>query len=313
MLLSRDDPTSRELDYTITVTNDGPGVAEDVVVTDDLDVDVAFDDSVMIDGVAADPTAFAYDSGTHSLTVDLGDLASGASKTITFQVLVAWTPTDQDFWMASGGDGTAAWPADTSACDVNNFVAVDSTTDDPDADDNTWWEPTGVDMSGIVPFIKIDKTTQGWNDVFGDGVEVRTGEEVMWRYVVEIDTEFSNPGELSLYNIVVTDDQGVTPGTCRVTPTLTARWARTRSGRSKPLARPPRVSTRTSGPPEAATIRTRSLLTRPTPTRPATPAAPRALSIVRRRPGLGRHLRRRRRGPHRPTGGLALHRPDRHR
>jgi uncharacterized repeat protein (TIGR01451 family) len=85
------------VEYTITVENTGSQTAEAVVVTDTLDpVLVALvggatgtvngaactvDDTVTTDGCS-------YDSGTNTVTFQLGDIASGGTGTATFQVTV---------------------------------------------------------------------------------------------------------------------------------------------------------------------------------------------------------------------------------
>lgn len=56
-----------------------------------------------------------------------------------------------------------------------------------------------------LPLIAIDKTTQGWNGtatVWADGVIIKTGNTVKWRYAV------TNPGTLPLTNVIVKDDNG---------------------------------------------------------------------------------------------------------
>lgn len=52
------------------------------------------------------------------------------------------------------------------------------------------------------PMINIDKTTKGYDNTFGDGVNVEAGEAVTWKYIV------TNPGNVPLSNIIVRDDNG---------------------------------------------------------------------------------------------------------
>ena len=74
-----DDPVviGSEFDYTITVKNVGPAVAENVVVVDDLPPDVSF--------VSAVPTP---DGGPYRIVWNLGDMQPGEQKVITLTVYV---------------------------------------------------------------------------------------------------------------------------------------------------------------------------------------------------------------------------------
>lgn len=76
------------LTYTITVDNKAALTYESVVVTDALNGDLVtfVTGSVTIDGVAAGESEFSYNEQTNTLTVNLGDVATGSTKTITFQV-----------------------------------------------------------------------------------------------------------------------------------------------------------------------------------------------------------------------------------
>jgi uncharacterized repeat protein (TIGR01451 family) len=75
-------PTGSTLTYTISVTNNGPDPATNVVVNDDLPSGLQF--------VSAVPTQGSC-SGTDPFTCSLGTLASGATATITLQALVTAT------------------------------------------------------------------------------------------------------------------------------------------------------------------------------------------------------------------------------
>lgn len=73
------------LTYTITINNTTGETLSNVVFTDALDTSlVNFNTSygVQVDGTAS--TSFTYTSGT--LTINLDNIATGTTKTITFQV-----------------------------------------------------------------------------------------------------------------------------------------------------------------------------------------------------------------------------------
>ena len=111
----------QRITYTITVTNNGPGTAEDVVITDPVP--------------AASEIEEILDGGTQSggiVTWNLGTLTAGESVSVGLVVLVD-----------VNHDG-----------DVTNTATVDSSTPDPDPSDNsataiTTDDPAGVDLSLI--------------------------------------------------------------------------------------------------------------------------------------------------------------------
>lgn len=89
--LTRQDGTRRvgdTLQYTITAKNAGPAksVWANVIVEDVLPIEVDYvANSVKIDGVAAGAAA-TYAAG--KLTVNLGNIASGITKTVTFEAII---------------------------------------------------------------------------------------------------------------------------------------------------------------------------------------------------------------------------------
>lgn len=78
------------IEYTIVAKNDGaPSSVWPCVVTDELHAGLTFTaGSVRIDGVAATGTQFSYNAANHMLTVNLGNIAGGGTKTITFRVTI---------------------------------------------------------------------------------------------------------------------------------------------------------------------------------------------------------------------------------
>jgi len=101
--------TGSTITYTITVTNNGPDAAENVVVTDDLQAGLQLVSATPSQGTcnAADP-----------VSCSLGTINDGASATITLLVLVTAT------------SGT-----------ISNTASVDATTDDGAPGNNTTSTP----------------------------------------------------------------------------------------------------------------------------------------------------------------------------
>jgi uncharacterized repeat protein (TIGR01451 family) len=97
--------TGNTINYTITVTNNGPEAATNVIVTDDLPTGLQF--------VSATPSQGSC-TGTDPFNCNLGTLASGASATVTLQALVTAT------------SGT-----------ITNTATVDSDVDDDNLGNNT--------------------------------------------------------------------------------------------------------------------------------------------------------------------------------
>ena len=104
------DPTNDDftrLIYTVVVTNDGPAVATDVVVTDTLPGGVV--------PVSAVPTVGSCTRDGAILTCLLGDMAAGASEEIVITI-----------------DLLPSQPVGT----VHNSVEVESSSPDPDLSNN---------------------------------------------------------------------------------------------------------------------------------------------------------------------------------
>jgi len=100
--------------YTLTIVNDGPSTATNVVVTDNLPAGVTFASGASSQGTVSET------SGT--VTANLGTLASGASATITLNVDVA----------------------DSTTGTLTNTATVTSMEHDDDPSNNSDTEPTMV-------------------------------------------------------------------------------------------------------------------------------------------------------------------------
>lgn len=76
------------LTYTITVNNQAAEAYTAPVVTDVIDTTLVnfVADSVYIDDVKATDAQFKYDADTHTLTVNLADVAPTSSSVVKFQV-----------------------------------------------------------------------------------------------------------------------------------------------------------------------------------------------------------------------------------
>ncbi|MBV1852869.1 DUF11 domain-containing protein [Catellatospora tritici] len=111
-----------QLVYTITASNAGPSTAQQVKLEDTLPPDTEF-----VSGVDAEDNSVCVFQGPDQVVCQLGDLASGASKTVT--ITVAVDPSVED--------GTT----------LTNEVTVSSTTPDSNTDNNTASTDTDVETS----------------------------------------------------------------------------------------------------------------------------------------------------------------------
>lgn len=80
--------SSGDLTYTITIDNQTDKSYVGPVLTDVIDNNFVdfIEDSVMLDGVKMDTSKYSYDTGTHTLTVNLDDISASSSTTLTFRV-----------------------------------------------------------------------------------------------------------------------------------------------------------------------------------------------------------------------------------
>jgi uncharacterized repeat protein (TIGR01451 family) len=122
-----------ELFYTIVVTNNGPDPAVGVVVVDKLPPEVVY---------LSDDAGCAYDAGLHQLTCPLGDIASGASRTIHIKTLVK-------------ADTVIAEPDGTK--NIVNTVTVSSQTADAVTTNNVDTEVTFVQDAADLAVTKVCK------------------------------------------------------------------------------------------------------------------------------------------------------------
>ncbi len=160
--------------YQVTVENEGPAVANGVVVTDLLDEDTTFFVA------SADNGGTCAESGG-VVTCELGAIAPGPGNGTTVTVVADVSGSASSSGV--GGDG----PCDGSE-DLCNEVAVSAITNDPAPTNNVAAEPTGVVAGAPLELVKA----------FEDG-EVAQGEPSSFTLTV------SNTGDGDLNDVVVTD------------------------------------------------------------------------------------------------------------
>ena len=118
------------LTYEVVVTNDGPSDADGVVVQDSLPAGVS-----IVSIAATTGTYQAGVPGSSPLVWNVGNLAVGASETLTVQVLVN--------------------PAVPDGAILNNDVVVSSEAYDPDTSDNAASYPVTVDTEADLSLLKL--------------------------------------------------------------------------------------------------------------------------------------------------------------
>lgn len=169
------------LSYSITVTNNSTDVvANDILVTDNLDTNVTF--------------VSASDGGAHSagiVTWPLFFLSPGDSKVLTVNVTVdSDVPVANFSGTAADDRGGTTSPA-AGSFDLLNKVEVSALTDDPDETNNLYFEPTNVLVQDD-PSMTITKTaTEASYSKVGDVIN----------YTIEVE----NTGNVNLTSVIVTD------------------------------------------------------------------------------------------------------------
>jgi uncharacterized repeat protein (TIGR01451 family) len=113
-----------QLTYTIQVTNGGPDTAVNVVVTDELPSDINFD--------SATSTVGSCGNQGGKVTCNLGDLANGATATVTIKATVKNNAPPQ----------------------VSNTASVSSDTADPQSNNNSDTETTTAKEKAEGPAVR---------------------------------------------------------------------------------------------------------------------------------------------------------------
>lgn len=119
----------KQIEYTLTVTNNGPDVANSIVITNTLDPNVSFVSTTL-------PCASAHDGSATGgqVSCDIGALTSGDSKSFTILVDVA-----------SSSPHTSTVDDDCSlGGDLINNVSITTISDDRDASNDSDCEPSDI-------------------------------------------------------------------------------------------------------------------------------------------------------------------------
>ncbi|MGH2711059.1 MAG: hypothetical protein ACRDH9_07645 [Actinomycetota bacterium] len=135
-----------QLFYDITVENDGPDDAPNVIVTDDLPEEVDF--------VTSTGSCTETPAGSGNLTCPIGDIANGESITFTIKVAV-----HADVVSENNGPKTI----------TNRASASSDGAADPNADDNAAVEQTIIDDSADLEITKVCEADA--SPVAGDDID----------------------------------------------------------------------------------------------------------------------------------------------
>jgi uncharacterized repeat protein (TIGR01451 family) len=179
-----------QLNYTIQVTNNGPGSATQVVVTDQLPAGVVFLSSSI-------PC-----TGGATRTCTIGTLAPGASKSFTIQVRVP-------------ANFLSSIPAATA--DITNTASVAGHEFDPDTSDNTATATTNVVESADVAVSKLckpDSPAQAGTNAFCDMFVSNAGPSDA-RNVILTDTLTSNSA-FTIVSVTGASCTSTNPVTCNL-------------------------------------------------------------------------------------------------
>lgn len=121
-----------EVFYTVTVTNDGPDDAQDVVVVDDPPDEVEF--------LEANGDACTFDQIEHQLTCTIAQIASGSSESFVIKTRVRSDAVEEE------DDGTLL---------IENVATVASSSVDTDTSDNTAVARTFVQEASDLEVTKV--------------------------------------------------------------------------------------------------------------------------------------------------------------
>ena len=141
-----------EFFYTLTVTNNGPSVANNISITDilnnnfNVDVEaILFSHNISTGFVDDLAWSHSFDLATHTLT--LAKLSIDLGETIYIKVPVIWIPP----YSGTKTPGSAGPGAAGSSCtgDLNNKVSITTISDDINSANDSYCQPTNVMCSTV--------------------------------------------------------------------------------------------------------------------------------------------------------------------
>jgi uncharacterized repeat protein (TIGR01451 family) len=196
--------------YTITITNNGPNIAQGVVLTDTLPAGATFGSMTQLPG--GDPFVLSQSSGTATETAT-GDIASGSSDTFTLVVTAAAN-------LAPGANFSNAAAVTASTLDANsanNSTTVTGSIVGPPADLSVTNTGTIAIVEGGNAVYTVKVTNNSATAATGVVLTDALGANL--KYVSATTTQ----GSFSQSNGVVTFNLGTIAGGGIVTMTVTAK------------------------------------------------------------------------------------------
>jgi uncharacterized repeat protein (TIGR01451 family) len=173
-----------EFNYTITVTNNGPSVANNIVITDilsgnlNIDVDAITFSHNISSGYVDDPAwGHTFDDATNTLT--LTKLSIDQGETIFINIPVTWnTPYSGTKTTGAAGPGAAG---STCTGDLTNAVSISTIGNDTNSANNSFCQPTNVYCSTVIANAGLDKElTCVASSVTLDGSLSSQGIDYLW-------------------------------------------------------------------------------------------------------------------------------------
>ena len=149
------------------------------------------------------PVTWTYEV-TNNGTIGIAEADVSVSDSVEGPVTTIIDKGNNDSTLDIGETWTYELTGTAQAGNYTNDGTVEASFTDEfgNTDSDTDTEPDGY--FGVDARIEIDKVTDN-GIIIGDGITVTAGQPITWTYAV------TNPGNVGLSNVSVTDDQGVTP------------------------------------------------------------------------------------------------------
>jgi uncharacterized repeat protein (TIGR01451 family) len=208
-------PVGAEFYYTLTVTSNGPSVANDIVITDilssnfDVNVDAITFSHDISTGYADDASwGHTFDYISHTLT--LTKLSIDLGETIYIRVPVSWiAPYSGSKTAGAAGPGAAG---STCTGDLINLVSITTIADDTNAANDSYCQPTNVYCSTVSANAGQDKTlTCTFTSVILEGNASSPDVDYLWiasnggNIVSGANTATPTVNAAGIYTLTVTD------------------------------------------------------------------------------------------------------------